>query len=229
MGSVSTARLIYTMVTGSRDYAAFAESIPHSEEKFESDLVSATWVNRKLGKRYGCLTAILDMMKVALPTLLVKLLFPSQPYLLLTALFGVLGHNYPVYHRFRGGRGESPLLGALFVINWFGVLIANALAAILGYLTASILVMRWGGYVLLIFWYWYYFEDPYYVGFMVLANGLYFFSMRKDLARFQELKKDKGIKFTEEDVSDFILMGKSSGRFLDKYGLYFVLRRWFRK
>ena len=44
--------------------------------------------------------------------------------------------------------------------------------------------------------------------------------MRKDLARFLELKKKKGLAFTEEEVSDFIMMGKGLGRALDRYSLY---------
>jgi glycerol-3-phosphate acyltransferase PlsY len=226
IGSLSTARMIYFLVTGSKEYQPFKETIPHTEEKFESDLISATWVTKKLGKRYGCITSVLDMLKVALPTLFFKLLFVTHPFYLLAAICGILGHNYPAYYRFQGGRGESPILGALFVINWFGIIIANGAASILGYLTGSILVLRWGGYILLIFWFWYYFRDPYYVIFMVLANVLFWSSMYSDLSRFQQLKKQKGLKFTEEEVSEFILMGKSPGRFMDKYGLYFVLKRW---
>ena len=226
IGSVSTARLVYYVATGSRNYEPFRESIPHTDEKFESDLISATWVTKKLGKRHGCITSVLDMVKVALPTLLFKLMITSHPLFLLAAIFGILGHNYPVYHRFQGGRGESPILGALFVINWFGIIIANGAASILGYLTGSILVLRWGAYILLIFWFWFYFRDLYYVLFMVLANFLYWTSMWSDLAQFQQLKKEKGLHFSEEEVSEFLLMGKAPGRFLDKYGLYFVLKRW---
>ena len=228
IGSVSTARLVYFLVTRSKNYEPFKESIPHTDEKFESDLISATWISKKLGKRYGCITSVLDMLKVALPTLLFKLIFTSPPFFLLTAIFGIFGHNYPIYYRFRGGRGESPILGALFVINWFGILIANAASSILGFISGSILVMRFGWYVLLIFWFWYYFRDLYYVLFMVLANFLFWFSMRKDLARFQQLKKQKNLEFTEEDISQFIMMGKTPGRFLDKYGLYFVVKRLFK-
>ena len=86
--------------------------------------------------------------------------------------------------------------------------------------------MRWAAYILLIFWFWIYFRDLYYVLFMIAANILYWTSMWSDLARFQQLKKEKGLRFTEEEVSEFLMMGKSSGRFLDKYGLYFLLKRW---
>jgi len=55
---------------------------------------------------------------------------------------------------------------------------------------------------------------------MILINFFFWFSMRKDLSRFIELKRKKGMEFTEEDVSQFILMGKSLGRALDKYSLF---------
>jgi hypothetical protein len=49
--------------------------------------------------------------------------------------------------------------------------------------------------------------------------------MRKDLARFQELKRKKGLIFTEEDVSEFILMGRGLGKALDKYSLYSFIKK----
>ena len=65
-----------------------------------------------IGKKYGCLTSLLDMLKIILPTIILKYYFPDQPFYLLTALTGILGHDYPIYHRFRGGGGESLILGA---------------------------------------------------------------------------------------------------------------------
>ena len=209
--------------TGKSD--PFQNRFPILSEIFESDLVSATLVTKKIGARYGCMTSFADMLKVALPTLLVKLFFAPEPYFLLTALFGVIGHNLPVYYRFKGGRGESSILGILLVINWFGLLLVNLAATVLGFITGSVLVVRWGGYVLMIFWLWYYFNDWRYALFMILINFFFWFSMRKDLTRFIELKKKKGIEFTEEDVSQFILMGKSLGRALDRYSLYAVYKK----
>ncbi len=225
-GSVSFARIVHFRVTKADRWEPFKESVPHSGEVFESDIVSATAIGKKMGARYGCLVSLLDMAKVALPTLLVKLFVPGYPYFLLVALFGMAGHNFPVWHRFKGGRGESPLLGSLLVINWFGVLIANAGSAVLGFITGSVLVMRWGGYVLLIFWFWFYFKDPAYVVFMMLACLLYVISMRKDLARYQELKKRKGLQFSEEEISQFIMMGGAPGRFLDQYSLVALFKKW---
>ena len=151
-GSISFARIIYYSVTKKSSIEPFSEPVPHSDETLESDLVSATLVTKRIGARYGCLTSIADMIKVALPTLLVKIFFTTEPFYLVIALFGVIGHNLPVYHNFQGGRGESPILGILLVINWFGLLLVNVVSTILGFITGSVLVIRWGGYVLMIFW-----------------------------------------------------------------------------
>jgi glycerol-3-phosphate acyltransferase PlsY len=165
------------------------------------------------------------MVKVALPMLLVKLAFDSQPFFLLVALFGVAGHNMPLYYGFRGGRGESPIIGSLLVISWAGLLLTNLASVVLGFITGSVLVMRWGAYFLMPFWLWHQSHDWRYVLFMVLLILLFWFSMRKDLARFRELKRNRGSRFTEEEVSEFILMGKTPGRMLERYSLFAIVRR----
>ena len=227
-GSISFARLLTWIVTKSSYVKPINEPVPGSDIRFESNSISATAAHLNLGKKYGCLTALLDMSKVAVPTFFFSLFFPDQPYYLLVAASGIAGHNYPLYHGFKGGRGESPMLGAMLVINWFGIFIANAASLILGYLTGSVLVIRYGWYVLMIFWYWIYFQNIYYVIFMVTANFLFWFSMRRDLATFADLKKVDDLEVSEESVSDFLLMGKGLGRFIDRYGLPALLKRLFR-
>ena len=150
-GSLSFARLVYFLVRKTTKIEPFSEPVSHSGETFESNLVSATLVTKKLGPKYGCLTSVLDMLKIALPTLAIKLLFTLQPWFLLTSLFGIVGHNYPVWYRFKGGRGESSIIGSLLVINWFGIFLANAAATVLGFIAGSVLVVRWSAYVLMIF------------------------------------------------------------------------------
>jgi glycerol-3-phosphate acyltransferase PlsY len=184
-------------------------------------------VNQNLGSSYGCLTAVLDLLKVAVPTLLVYLLQNDEPFYLLTALTGLIGHNYPLYHRFRGGRGESPMIGAMLVINWFGIIISNAAALIIGYLTGSVLVSRYGWYILMIIWYWYYFDSFWYVAFMIGANILFWLAMMPDLKRYAVLKKENDLDVSEETVSEFLLMGRGFGRFLDNYGLPALLKKLF--
>jgi len=228
IGSISFARILTRIITKSSYVKPINEPVPGSDIMFQSNSVSATVAHLNLGKKYGCLTALLDMSKVAIPTFLFSLFFPEQPFYLLVAACGMAGHIYPLYHGFRGGRGESPMMGAMLVINWFGILIANAASLILGYLTGSVMVIRYGWYVLMIFWYWIYFDNYLYVIFMVIANFLFWFAMRHDLATFGDLKKMDDLEVQEEAVSDFLLMGKGLGRFLDRYGLPALLKKLFR-
>lgn len=225
VGSISFARLIHFLVKKDKSFTPFRQRIPHSEKYFESDLVSATTVSVNLGKRYGCLVSLLDLIKVALPTILVKHFFPGDPWFLLVAVAGIGGHVYPLFHRFRGGRGESSMLGAFLVINWFGIGVTNGASLVLGYFFGSVLVWRFGWYILTIFWYAWYFQDPWYVCFALVANAFFWLSMRNDLKKFRALKQKGRIKFTEADISEFIMMGKTPGRFLDKYGLPALIRK----
>jgi len=73
----------------------------------------------------GGLIGVLDIFKVFLPTLAFRLLFPGQPYHLFTALFAIVGHDWPIYYRFKGGRGISATYGGLLAIDWLGATITS--------------------------------------------------------------------------------------------------------
>jgi glycerol-3-phosphate acyltransferase PlsY len=225
LGAISFARLIVRLFSPTGQIEEIDRPVPNSDLRFQSNSISATTVNLNLGARYGCLTALLDMLKVSIPTALVWYYFPIGPHYLCTALMGMAGHIYPLYHGFKGGRGMSPLIGGLLVINWFGILVANLMAVVLGYFFGSVLVMRWGWLITMIVWMAWYFGDPWYIAYIVLANALFWFSMRAEIKRFLEIRGQK--KTTQEEISDFLFMGKKFGRFLDNYGFPALLKRMF--
>lgn len=223
VGSVSFARIVFGIFGRSGALKRIKRKIPDTDVMLESDTVAATTVSLQLGKGYGCLTALLDMGKVALIVWLFRYFFPGNDAFLLTALFGMIGHVYPVYHNFQGGRGQAPLIGGLLAINWFGVFIGNSAALILGYLTGSVLVMRWGWMLLMIPWFVIFFKDPWYVGYICLANMLFFFAMRRELSLSRRIMRSR--KSTQEEVSEFMFMGRGLGRFIDSYGLPALIRK----
>ena len=75
-------------------------------------------------------------------------------------------------------------------------------------------------------WFFLYFKDPYYVAYIILGNILFFFSMRRELATALEIGRKR--KSTQEEVSEFMMMGKGLGRFIDRYGLPALLKKLFR-
>ena len=93
--------------------------------------IGASNVGRLLGKPYGILVFLLDLAKGALPVFLVKSLGWSAPDEVLGMPLGhyvgiaaVLGHMFPVWLRFRGGKGVATALGVFLVLATWATLIA---------------------------------------------------------------------------------------------------------
>ena len=87
------------------------------DEEGGTPIYGAYTTGRIWGPKVGILVSALDMLKVALPMWIFKVyLFPGQPYFLLVSIGGLLGHNWPIYFRFKGGRGVAVIFASLFVI-----------------------------------------------------------------------------------------------------------------
>ena len=82
----------------------------------------ASNVTSELGWKYGILTGVLDVLKAFIPTYLVVFIFPdTYQEINIMALAGtgaVLGHIYPFFLDFRGGKGVACYIGMLLAINW---------------------------------------------------------------------------------------------------------------
>lgn len=87
--------------------------------------IGATNVYRVAGKKLGILTLIGDALKGALPVLFASLVlhFPEWAVAAVAAA-AFLGHCYPVYLGFKGGKGVATALGIYLVLSPLAVLIA---------------------------------------------------------------------------------------------------------
>jgi glycerol-3-phosphate acyltransferase PlsY len=77
----------------------------------------ATNVLRLAGKQYAIIVLITDMLKGLFPVLLAKSLGAGPTIIGFTSLAAVLGHMYPVFFGFKGGKGVATAIGALLGIN----------------------------------------------------------------------------------------------------------------
>ena len=77
--------------------------------------IGATNALRTGSKFLGYATLILDITKAILPVLFVKFNYPE--YIFIAALSTFLGHVFPVWLKFKGGKGVATYVGILFSIN----------------------------------------------------------------------------------------------------------------
>jgi glycerol-3-phosphate acyltransferase PlsY len=81
--------------------------------------IGATNVLRTGNKRLAAATLILDGAKGAAAVLIVMALWPDMPQLApLAGLAAFLGHLFPVWLRFRGGKGVATLIGVVAALLW---------------------------------------------------------------------------------------------------------------
>lgn len=80
--------------------------------------IGATNVYRVAGKLAGVLTLLGDTLKGFLPLLAIKnWLSPTPEQLAIASAVAILGHCYPVYLRFKGGKGVATALGLFLVLS----------------------------------------------------------------------------------------------------------------
>jgi len=78
----------------------------------------ATNVLRHGGKKAAIITLILDMLKGVIAVLLAKFLTDHSLFVALSALAVFLGHLYPIFFNFKGGKGVATALGVLLALHW---------------------------------------------------------------------------------------------------------------
>ncbi len=92
--------------------------------------IGATNVNRLLGKRLGLATLILDCLKGFLPIFLASLMIGESGddslLIMSCGILAVIGHMFPVYLGFRGGKGVATALGVFLFLSPVAILISFA-------------------------------------------------------------------------------------------------------
>lgn len=131
--------------------------------KYGSGNAGTTNALRTFGKKAGALTLLGDCLKCVLAVWIVRLIFRERygEILPLLSLYGaagcILGHNFPFYLNFKGGKGVAASVGfvlafdvRIFLIGavvFFGLFFAThyvSLCSISAYLTALVLVIIFG-------------------------------------------------------------------------------------
>ena len=85
--------------------------------------IGATNALRTGNKVLGYATLILDIFKAVIPVIYTKIYFPELIFV--SSLCAFLGHVFPIWLKFKGGKGVASYVGILFSINiLFGIIFA---------------------------------------------------------------------------------------------------------
>lgn len=101
---------------------------------------------RSVGKKAAAITLVCDILKGVIAILIAMLMnkiFPNSNGALLVQIAGVaviLGHTFPIFFKFKGGKGVATSLGVLIMSNWQIGLICLVFALILIILTQMVSV-----------------------------------------------------------------------------------------
>jgi glycerol-3-phosphate acyltransferase PlsY len=191
IGALSFARLVGRIIAPGEDLSYTDLDIAGSDKKFRTETVSATSISARKGALPGCTTGILDMAKVGLPMLAIDHWYSTDPvYTLAYALAAIIGHNYPVYHRFEGGRGLSPMVGSLLVIQPLSIPITMILGNVVG---LFILRDPMAAYTLWLFflipWMWLFTDNWLFTAYAALLPVLYLVASIPEIKKYRALQK----------------------------------------
>lgn len=118
---------IAAYLVGSINFSILLSRIISGKDIRESGSGNAGATNmlRTYGKKMGIITLLLDLLKGILVVLICRLINISEEWTYIAGVAVALGHNFPIFFGFRGGKGVATSLGVAFVLDWrIGILIA---------------------------------------------------------------------------------------------------------
>jgi len=224
LGSISFTRIVSHIVDRETDITQVTTPASSSSASgHQLNSVSATTASIKLGTRVGCLIGFLDMLKAFLPALLARLLVGPY-YGLIAAIASMAGHNWPIYYRFKGGRGMSTYLGGLLAIDPLGAVVTNVLGLFLGMIILRDVVVAYlSGIVFLIPWMAIFSGDIWFVLYALAINVLFTVSMIPDIKQIIAARRSPEYKKAGSDermtnALEFMPMGRGMLRMMTFFG-----------
>ena len=156
--------------------------------------IGTTNALRTLGPKAGLFTFLGDLLKALIPTLIVRIfLFQDNAelnylFVLTIGLGVVMGHNFPFYLHFKGGKGIAVTAGVIIATtNWLvivtGLLVFIIVVALTRYVSVGSLIIVW---LVPIFTLYHYHASEYFVEMIVISvifTGLAYFKHRTNIKR----------------------------------------------
>lgn len=174
--------------------------------------IGTTNALRTLGPKAGLFTFLGDLLKALIPTLIVRLfLFQDSAelnylFVLTIGLGVVIGHNFPFYLHFKGGKGIAVTAGVIIATtNWIvivvGLLVFVAVVALTRYVSVGSLIIVW---LVPVFTCVHYRSSEYFFEMIVISvifTGLAYFKHRTNIKRLLSGTENK-LNFSKKEKEE---------------------------
>lgn len=180
---------------GSVSGAILSSKVGHHEDirNFGSGNAGMTNALRTYGVRHAAIVALIDMLKTVLAILIAKMLVGWHWGFVIGSFFAITGHLFPVYYRFKGGKGVLCGLASLLMVDWrigalvvavFAVGVAFTCRVSVGSILACLSAPLW---CLLLK------VDPMHTGYVVLAASWLIWCHRANIKRLLRGEEPKTV------------------------------------
>ena len=155
--------------------------------KIGSGNIGATNVLRSGNKLIGYSTLLLDILKAILPVLYTKFYYPDFIYISSLSVF--LGHVFPIWLKFDGGKGVATYVGILFSINFiYGLVFGITWLIIFLFSKYSSLSSLLGSISIPVYLF---FFDGDKIVFFIIMLVLIFYTHRENIKRLKNKEENK--------------------------------------
>lgn len=191
LGSISFGRIVARFVVPGQDITV--TDMPDDQGRvIQMTGTGATAVAFRAGPKWGCVTSLLDIAKGIAAVLLAQAIWPDSRVYLVAGATAVWGHVLPVFHRFVGGKGMSPYLGSLLIIDWLAVPVTTGAGMIAGLALGNVLLAYGSGPLFLLGWFaWR--GDGAHLLYALAVNAVYWWSIRNEIRQLRRQRQEAGL------------------------------------
>jgi glycerol-3-phosphate acyltransferase PlsY len=129
-----------------------------------------------------------------------------------------VGHNWPIYYRFKGGRGLSPMYGGFLAVAPLGSIVTSLVGMFIGLALKQVLLSYMLGPWLMIPWVWWRTRDLAHVGYALFVNLLFMVAMIPDIRGILDRRR-RGVSGDFAQAMEMTPMGRGIKKMGVRLGL----------
>jgi glycerol-3-phosphate acyltransferase PlsY len=192
LGSISFARIGLRLAGSDRNISELEIPVEGAGETAKVEIFGANAASMILGAKAGIAIGIMDMLKAALPMIIFRfILYPTEQYHLIIWVSVLIGHNWPLYFGFKGGRGFSVIFGGLIIVDLIASIIIPIIGILFGLFVVGNMMVGYIGWIFFLpFWFWFRTSDLAFFICSILIMILFFFSTRPEVRTMTKYRRE---------------------------------------